>query len=143
MIKIRRDDANRLNILEIFGPYTSADVSWSIERFNEPDFSVEYDRLSVFRSAADIEITPDDLVALTYGIARSLARRTSPGRARGAVVVPGEDHPLASAFPMFTSGDPQARIEQRLFKSVEEALDWLERPRGLDWRAGPVIWTNG
>lgn len=143
MIKIRCDDANRLNILEILGPYTSADVAWSVERFNAPDFSVEYDRLSVFRSAADIAITPDDLVALTYGIARSLARRASPARARGAVVVPGEAHPLAAAFPMFTAGDPDARIEQRLFETVEAALDWLERPRDLPWRDLPVIWTNG
>lgn len=135
MIELRRDSANQLMILMISEAYTPADLHWSIERFLSADYDVDCDRLSLFDAAAAkrIEITPADLVDLTLAINKSLQRRTRPGRARGAVVIPGgTDHPLASAFPVFNANDPEARVEQRPFETLEEALAWLGLPAEYD-----------
>jgi len=70
---------------------------------------------------------------LSIGIAQSLRRRSEPAPEKGAVVLPGAtDHPLATAFPMFSSGDPDARVRQALFETLPDAMVWLGRPADYD-----------
>ncbi|HEY0997499.1 MAG TPA: hypothetical protein VGD77_16000 [Gemmatimonadaceae bacterium] len=87
---------------------------------DDPRFEPDYCQLFDFSGVTDVRLTREGLLALA-------AHSPYGPTARRAMVVPNDlGYGMARMYQMLSGRDPELF---RPFRSVEEAMQWLERPR--------------
>ena len=135
------DPARALNVYR-FRPVVSAeDLRRVAEAIREAKFDRTFNEL-VWYDANEVRISfePGDLVRFAHYIS-GMQNMLPHGLRRRSAIVGGRssDDAMAQAFITFFPQDDKARTQYRVFRDMDEALAWLDRPGPVDVGAMQLI----
>ena len=101
-----------------YGVFSRADsVAHREKRLKDPDFNPSYSQIADFTQVTKFELSAEDIQELAQGSVFS-------PQSRRALIVPSDvSYGLARMFG--TLRESQGEMEIGVFRSLEEALDWV------------------
>ena len=121
------DHAQKLVIFTVCDVISSSDLTQAIAILSDPEIPFDYDVITVMKPEAGTTVTPQFLVQHAMNRAKTLEQRSPPSMIRSALVGPTEQlNPLVELWPSFFPTS-EGKLSVRLFETLEEALNWLER----------------